>query len=318
MELHSQIAEDLEKGVNQGVVAPAEAKPQAVLDMSMFPITAPDSNQDRWLSDFDSQIGLYFDTMGCNIFSSVGGLEMYINALGGDPDYKGEGGGCELSERDLCVDAGLDGSMGSSEEQWEAAVSKCGFVRWDAFPWDERKTKREEFFSKPTPDGTPALRKYLPCHRPVGTDDASLIEALKYGAVKIFIGTGPGWNNGEPFVIPKNNNPMGHAVLLRRIDSKGKHIRDQYAPYVKCLAPDYIVYYAFQTLLLKKPQNNMLKVTMNADGKTVYIEGEKGKLGLADEASLKLLSSLTSDPPVASDPKVPQIGILEQGFNVHK
>lgn len=258
-DLNPRIAQQLEQGINQGVVDPTLGEVGATLDMSQFPIIAPDANMDRYLSDFDSQIGKYFDTLGCNIFSSVGALEMYINALGGDPDYIGDSGKTELSERKVCVDAGLNGTQGSSEAQWEQAINTMGDVRWDAFPWDVNTTTLQEFFSKPTPDGSHFLAKYQPFHRAVGTDLASIGQALKYGAVKIFIGTGTGFNLGEPNVIPKTNNPMGHAVLVRYIDGLGIHIRDQYAPYLKCLAPDYIIYYAFQTLLKRKDKMKIYK-----------------------------------------------------------
>lgn len=286
-DLDPRIAEQLENGVNQGVIAPTE-EVGAALDISKFPVIAPDSNMDKYLSDFDSQVGKYFDTQGCNIFSSVGGVEMYLNALG-DTNYIGDSGRVELSERKVCVDAGLNGSQGSSEQQWENAINKTGDIKWDDFPWDPKTTTLTEFFSKPTPDGTPFLAKYQPFHRQLATDHTTIIESLKYGAVKIFIGTGSYWNEGEPFVIPKTTNPMGHAVLIRYIDSQGIHIRDQYAPYLKVLAPDYIIYFAFQTLLKKKGDSMNL---VNDNG-TFYVEGELGKIGIADLGTLQKFEKVT-------------------------
>ncbi len=254
------ISKQLENGVNQGVIAPTDQEllPKGILDISQFPITAPDSNQDKYFSDFDNQFANTFDTLGCNIFSSVAGVEMYLNALGGDPDYDSEEmGKVELSERKACVDAGLNGSVGSSEQMWEDMINSYGLIRWNDWAWTDDIT-RKEFFGTETPameaQGLKFLQKYAPFHRQVGTDHASITEALKYGPVKIFVGTGPGWNVGEPSVVPKTLNPMNHAVLARKIDNLGVHIRDQYPPYLKVLAPDYIIYYAYQTLIKKVPQ----------------------------------------------------------------
>lgn len=65
-----------------------------------------------------------------------------------------------------------------------------------------------------------------------------------------------------------------------------------------------------------KELNSVLKVT--TDSKTIFLEGEKGKLGLADSQSGELLASLTADQPVQTDPNVPQVGIIENGFTIHK
>ncbi len=109
------------------------------------------------------------------------------------------------------------------------------------------------------------LNGYTPTFRAVATDLPSIQAALKLAPVKIFIATGPGWNNGEPFLIPKTNNPMGHAVMVRRIDGLGIHIYDQYAPFLKVLAPDYVIYFAFQTLLTRKGHPMQID-TQNKDG----------------------------------------------------
>ncbi len=260
-------AQDLEQGVNQGVVAPSndETLVQGVLDMSQFPIVAPDSDLDKFLSDFDEQYQNGYDTLGCNIFSSIGGVEMDVNAMGGDPDYVGDSRKTEFSERKACVDAGLNGTMGSSEQQWENAINNFGLVKENDWPWTPGMPE-SQYFGSETPDvkakGLKFLTKYTPFHRPIGTDLASIKEALKYGPVKIFVGTGPGWNVGEPGVVPVNHGAMNHAVLVRKIDDLGIHIRDQYPPFLKCLDPNYVVFYAFQTLLKK---NQPFRHTFNKD-----------------------------------------------------
>src|ERR1035437_4368182 len=96
---------DLEDGINQGVIAPTAEEMMAagVLDITQFPVIAPDSNLDIFLSDFDAQSVPAFDTLGCNIFSSIGMSEVYLNAIGGDPDYLEDTGKVEFSERKACV-----------------------------------------------------------------------------------------------------------------------------------------------------------------------------------------------------------------------
>lgn len=257
MPLDPKKAKELEQGINQGVIAPfnEEDVAKGVLDLSQFPIVAPDSNIDPFMSDFDDQFTKTFDTLGCNIFASVGSTEIYLNAMGGDPDYNSEAlNKVELSEREVCVEAGLNGSGGSSEQMWEDAINKLGAVKHDDWPWTPDITKEEFFMALPIDVKAKSLKflkKYKPYHRPVGIDVASIKEALKYGAVKVFLGTGANWNLGEPNVIPKTLNPMGHAVLVRKISDLGIHIRDHYPPYVKVLAPDYIIYFAYQTLYKK-------------------------------------------------------------------
>lgn len=260
-ELTPQKKIDLENGVNQGVEAPKpeEVLVQGVLDMSQFPIIAPDSNIDKFLSTGSLQFNL-FDTLGCNIFSSISMSEGAINSMGGDPDLGGTK--IELSERFACVKAGLNGLSGSSEAQWENEVSNFGLVAQSLWPWTPGLTREQYFQSIPdniAQIGLKFLQKYIPFPRAVGTDKASLIEALKYGPVKIFIGTGAGWSTNETDgTVPKTLNPMNHAVMLRKIDAQGFHIRDQYDPMLKCLAPDYIIYFAFQTLFKRKNQSSFL------------------------------------------------------------
>lgn len=255
--LAPQKSQDLEQNINQGVNAPTvnDQKVQGFLDMSQFPIVSPDGNNDKFLSDFDPQYQFGFDTLGCNIFASIGNCEANINAMGGDPDYQNPGEKVEFSERKACVDAGLNGLAGSSEQQWEDAINQFGLVKHNDWSWASGMTQ-PQFFSPETPDiislGKKFLNKYTPFHRQILTNKLNLVEALKYGPIKIFVGTGPGWNVAEPSVVPINTGFMNHAVLLRYIDDTGYHIRDQYPPFLKVLHPDYKIFFAFQTLFLKK------------------------------------------------------------------
>jgi len=305
--ISADLLNQLEQGTKIDVIAPTQEELSKVsgVDVSKFPVFSADSNWDKFITDYESQLGVYFDTLGCNIFSSAHCVESLVNALGGDPDATNSDGKADYSERAACVNAGLNGLSGSSESQWETGLLAHGLVFEEEWPFPA--TQRQPVFDKtdffkPLPnnvlqDGLKFLKRFEPTFRAVATDKASLTEALKYAPVKLFIGTGPGWNNREPEVIPRNDNPMGHAVMLRYIDDLGFHIYDQYAPYLKVLAPDYRIFYAFQTLLTKKGQNMFLA---NDKGTVFVITGnkDKRKIGIADLNSLGLFGD---EPQVQMD-----------------
>ncbi len=66
------------------------------------------------------------------------------------------------------------------------------------------------------------------------------------------------------------------------------------------------------------PIGNNVKLTTSEDGKTFYIEGDKGKVGIADPASLELIQSITSEQSVTTDPNVLEVQTLSQGFVLNK
>jgi hypothetical protein len=79
-----------------------------------------------------------------------------------------------------------------------------------------------------------------------------------------------GWNNAEPKEIPKTDNPMNHAVMVRYVDDQGRiHIYDQYPSYLKVLAADYRIDYAFQTILVPKNKPLDRGLALMPDGRTV-------------------------------------------------
>lgn len=60
-----------------------------------------------------------------------------------------------------------------------------------------------------------------------------------------------------------------------------------------------------------------MKLTTSPDGKTYYLEGDLGKLGFADIASLQKIQTLSSEAPGITNPTVPQKGIFESGIVIH-
>jgi hypothetical protein len=171
---------------------------------------------------------------------------------------------------------------------------------------------KDEYFKPYPPElkekGKKFLDKYKPIFKLVPTNKQSLEEALLYAPIKLFVGTGAGWNLGDPNVIPRTNNPMNHAVTLYAISDSGFHISDQYHPYLKTLAPDYIIYYAFQTFLIRKEP--MIKKFIVADGGklgVMILEGETGVIQFAptmeDFKKLSEVAKLTAETKIINIPE---------------
>ncbi len=277
-------ASELEHGVNQGVIPPTQDELAQVAAISpvegTLQIINPAQNWDPYLSSAERQSRASFDTLGCNIFCSEHGIESTLNLIGKDPDYT-ENGKTELSSRYGCVQAGLNGNGGSSQAQYQTMINTYGVLKESLAPFPDNMSKGQ-FFAAISDDlkqkGKEFLKKYDVSHRqiqdnpyqlePTGVGAAAIKEALKYGFVKIFLGTGSGWNNGEPKEIPRTSNPMNHAVMVRYVDDQNRiHIFDQYAPFYKVLAADYRIDFAFQTIITKKAKNDR-GVMLLPDGRT--------------------------------------------------
>lgn len=66
------------------------------------------------------------------------------------------------------------------------------------------------------------------------------------------------------------------------------------------------------------PKGAKVNLTTSQDGKTFFIEGDKGKIGIADLASLALIQSITSEQPQVTSGGVPEVETLSQGFIINK
>jgi len=283
--LNSDIARDLELGKNMGVIPPTQEELEMVASIEpvegTLPIINPSQNWDKYLGDMDWQKFPWGDTLACNIWANVHCCEAHINCLGQDPELS-DHGTTDLSERHATVEAGLTGSAGSSQAMWQKMIDTFGLVKETYWAYD-RNISKADFFKKIPEDVKARAKKFLDkydiSHRriqdnpyqldPLTVSAAAIKEALKYGPVKIFVGTGTGWNNVEPKPIPKTNNPMNHAVMVRYVDDKGQiHIYDQYPGYLKVLAADYRIDYAFQTILTRKAKNDR-GVLRLPDGRTL-------------------------------------------------
>lgn len=312
--LNPQIALKLEQGVNMGVIEPTakevKASSKVGLDLSLYPILFPDSNCDAFVTDFQPQFDAYFDTLGCNIFSGVKAIETNLNAMLIDSDYCQQDGRFYFSKRAACVAAGLDGTQGSSQAQFETMISTKGLTSELKWPFNLTMSQ-SEFFSQLSvsvrTDSLKYIKRFPTEFLSLATDKDSLNEALKYGAIKLFIATGFNWNKGEPYVIPRTANPMNHGVVLRYIDSDGYHIHDQYPPFKKVLAPDYRIFYAFQSLIKKKEIMDLIN-----DNGTFWLVGDKGKIGIADPGTLTKFQQVTSQNLTQSTTNIPSVGVIKQ------
>lgn len=156
---------------------------------------------------------------------------------------------------------------------------------------------------------------------------AAGIETYK-GVVFGLIGTNDGWQNIAMPRPPMNGDSAqwGHCLYLF-----GHHLHNG----KKCLiaksswgtvggttthhiTEDYFIqsgYYIFNPWTLIKTSNTTMQL-INDNG-TFFLVGDKGKLGIADQASLAKLQSVESTSTTGSTVHVPQVGIIEQGFVIH-
>lgn len=318
-------ASELESGVNQGVSEPTESEltGEVGLDISQFPILVPDGNWEDVLSSFDFQSTPYFDTLGCNVFSGDHGVEGSLNALGYKKFVNPATGKNEISDRKVMKDMGMNGSQGSSHQQWINAVTAMGFVADAEWTFTDDMTKEQFFQEYPEylkEKGKGFLDDYILVSRSIPTDVQSLNDALPYAPIKLFVGTGTGWNRGEPYIIPRTENPMGHAITLRKRITDRIPINDQYFPYRKSLALDYKIYFAFQTLLIPKKGNSMARVIKDPSG-VVRVEFGSGanavNLGINSQAFFqKIVDSGEPITELSAPTSSRQIGIIEEGLTI--
>lgn len=155
---------------------------------------------------------------------------------------------------------------------------------------------------------------------------AKAIKALK-GVVGGLEGTNAGWTNlANPSPPPPNSAEWGHCLYFF-----GYHLHNG----VKCViaksswgtSGNTTVHHIKQNYFDSGFMFNAYTLipkgdTMNLvlDGTTLYLVGDKGKLGIADQASADLLKQLTASVQTASTASIPQIGILthDDAFVIHK
>jgi hypothetical protein len=86
---------------------------------------------------------------------------------------------------------------------------------------------------------------------------------------------------------------------------------DSYSPYLKEAQRSELTN-------VFKPYLTIMDLQLINDNGTIYLVGDKGKLGFADMESLNLIKSLTSkEIPNGSTTGVPQVKIMEKGYTIH-
>lgn len=111
----------------------------------------------------------------------------------------------------------------------------------------------------------------------------------------------------------------GHEITALSLNNGILTILDDYIfnvdplqPFIRQIKLSDVTDIFKAVLTVKGIQMNL----MNDNG-TYFLVGEKGKLGIADPESLKLLKQLT-DAEITGSSLSPQVGIIEKGFVIHK
>lgn len=103
----------------------------------------------------------------------------------------------------------------------------------------------------------------------------------------------------------------GHAVENFYTQQEIVNYFDSYAPFQKQIQRSELTD-AYKPVLTIK---NMRLVNDNG---TIYLVGDKGKIGFADMKALEQIQALTSEvPEMGSTAGIPQIKIMETGFTIH-
>lgn len=311
--------QNIEDNHNFGVLAPEaeNAHPGAA---SFQPTEiCPSSDWRKFWSDFDKQIGVYFDDDGCVPSSIVHGIEAQINAWAaaglmpeetvawmkqrGILDAQTEK--AEISERWL---ANVDGTgrNGTSQSQAWIAITTIGLIAeylltfpteqrnpvftWDDF-YDKTKLTPEMYaFAKEFEEHFDFVTKTLKTDDGQPMDLVELKDAAKVAPFNLFIAwAGPDMNNPETQPIrvqsPKPISP-GHSIAGAFPEpGVGMHIIDQYPPFLKLLSPDFYVFWIFQTILVPRKVYNMSKGTpgfQKEGDQTLYVQVGGAYIACAD------------------------------------
>lgn len=291
----------------------------------------------NWLpfaTEFDNQNGLYVVTEGCESYGQIDQLEAQLNYQLANNHITGEflsflqtagyitNGKVKLSERYLVVLSNTT-LEGNTDAHVMAALLLYGLVPDSVYPFPSQQRippfDRTAYFTPPSAQIIALGQRFLDFveidHKEADKSVAGLKAALDEAPVKITIGIGTDYYNPN-VIVPRTENAETHCVVITSIDEAAINIQDSLPPFTKRLALTYNLFSAFVTTI-KQKSNHMIDV-VNENG-TYFLVGEKGKFGLADSASLAKVKEITDKerPPVASD-NVPQMGIIEQGFTIHK
>jgi hypothetical protein len=261
-----------------------------------LPVINKTGNYTDYIPKWESQIGVYFDSMSCVSFSALDCLETIMACQFSNYNltdtFRDENEYINFSDRYIAKLSGTT-RQGNYFTAVGDAIRKFGLVResqWD-FPYKQRTPVFAwEDYYKEVPqelivEGKDFLNYFDVKYKLIPINQVNIKEQLKYGTLQISYSTSSPIVNG----IYQNNiayhNP-NHAVMIYNVRDDGViEVLDHYERdghgHIK-FAPDFqFGYWALQYYLIPK-ENNMKKLKDN----TLYqlVEGRGGFAIAIDEA----------------------------------
>jgi len=273
----------------------------------------PSGNCEPFIPKWESQIGLYGDTMACCTFSALDCMETTLNKMGeNDPIIKGvlqmlemydDNGDINASDR---FSANMNGTTHSGN--WFSAVGdsiiRDGVIpeKYLDFPYEQRTPvfAWDDYYADISVENKAKglmFNKFFDVHYeflPINSID--IREQLKYGPIQISYSTSSPITNG----VYQNNiayHSPNHAIMIYKIESDGTilgldhYVRDGHG-HIK-FAPNFqFGHYGLQYNIRLK---DLETIPMNIKEKQMYllVEGSSQELALGIEGKLMFFKTDT-------------------------
>ena len=255
-----------------------------------YVVRNPDGDWTKWLPEGEKQSN-GIDTMACVSFSLLNCIETQ--------EYFLTGKKVNYSDRWLSKISGTT-KQGNYLVSVADAVNQYGLVSEESWRQpDLNNYTWEQYYAEPSPAKHQKLlaegQEWLKTHRLqyewLTTDRDEILKQLKQCALQICI--------------------PGHAIMNFYSYVDVIKFFDSYSPYLKEAQRSELTN-------VFKPYLTIMDLQLINDNGTIYLVGDKGKLGFADMESLNLIKSLTSkEIPNGSTTGVPQVKIMEKGYTIH-
>lgn len=270
---------------NRGaLVDPREKRVAGIIP---YTIRNPDGDWTKWLPEGEKQFGKV-DSMACVSFSLINCIETQ--------EYFLTGKKVNYSDRWLAKISGTT-KQGNYLISVADAVNQYGLVReeswpkpdnytWEEFYADPEPTKRKELFA----DGQKWLKTHKFEYEWLTTNRDVILKHLKQCPLQILL--------------------PGHAVENFYTYTEAVNYLDSYEPFLKQTMRSTLTD-------VFKPYLTIMDLQLINDNGTIYLVGDKGKLGFADMESLNMIKSLSSkEIPNASTTGIPQLRVMKKGFTI--
>jgi hypothetical protein len=306
------------------------------------PLTAadvnPSGNWNGYKVSYERQLrpGV-FDTYNCTGFATTNAVEIWLqfykeNGLlpkthldflerGG---YYDSTGAFDTSERALGSLAGTNenGNYAVTVIQTARTFGLCANKTW---AWDNtQQLSFPSYYARPNQaalDQMEEWKKYFDIsYERFYIDPANCKARLKKSPLVVGLYTCPGWNTNNPIpwcgVTNTNHLVVGTEYELQ---NRGPMILDSYPEWYKQLALNYQIPFAVNIYLTIKDVKGDAMNLVNDNG-TIYLVGEKGKVGIASPEALAMFNKLTNEITSGSTAAVPDLGVADVmlGFDFKK